>query len=33
MKFFREVDSENAQTLSKPKTPQSIRTGLRRIGD
>ena len=33
MKFFREVDSENAQTLSKPKTPQSIRAGLRRIGD
>ena len=33
MKFFREVDSENVQTLSKPKTPQSIRAGLRRIGD
>ena len=33
MKFFREVDSENAQILSKPKTPQSIRAGLRRIGD
>jgi len=33
MKFLREADSENAQTLSKPKTPQSIRAGLRRIGD
>lgn len=33
MKFFQEADSENAQTLSKPKTPQSIRAGLRRIGD
>jgi hypothetical protein len=33
MKFLREVDSENAQILSKPKTPQSIRVGLRRIGD